>query len=90
MIGRTIERLLNGAYPDPDGGPPLRVPTKSVVIAQTLEGSEAALVRALDFGRHLDLFDTRRDDGAYGLVGVGQDLGVLDHEIAYMKRLPDL
>lgn len=59
MIGRTIERLLNGAYPDPDGGPPLRVPTKSVVIAQTLEGSEAALVRALDFGRHLAVVSDR-------------------------------
>lgn len=59
MIGQTIERLLNGAYPDPDGGPPLRVATKSVVIAETLEGSEAELVQALGFGRRLAVVSDR-------------------------------
>ncbi|RMD63326.1 MAG: iron-containing alcohol dehydrogenase [Alphaproteobacteria bacterium] len=49
----TLHRLLAGTYPDPDGGAPLGVPTRRVVIAPSLEGDEAALVRSLDFGSRL-------------------------------------
>jgi glycerol-1-phosphate dehydrogenase [NAD(P)+] len=49
----AIRRLLEGRYPDPDGGGVLRVPTRAVVIADSLAGQEADLVRALDLGRSL-------------------------------------
>jgi glycerol-1-phosphate dehydrogenase [NAD(P)+] len=51
VSGGTIERLLDGRHPDPDGGGPLHVPTRAVVIADTLAGAEADLVRRLDLGR---------------------------------------
>ena len=55
MPADTIDKLLRGEFPDPDGGPPLSVPTRSVVIADTLSGQEADLVGGLDFGRKLAL-----------------------------------
>ena len=33
MTADTLDALLRGALPDPDGGPPLAVPTRAVVIA---------------------------------------------------------
>jgi len=48
-----IERLLAGTYPDPDGGPPLRVATLKVVIAPALAGAEAACLDGLSLGRNL-------------------------------------
>jgi glycerol-1-phosphate dehydrogenase [NAD(P)+] len=53
MSLNLIDRLLSGTLPDPDGGPPLQVVTRSIAIAPTLRGSEADLVRALDLGSHL-------------------------------------
>ena len=50
---RLINQLLAGTLADPDGGPPLTVPTRSVVIAESLAGGEDELVRALDLGRRL-------------------------------------
>src|SRR5262245_35264399 len=47
----TIARLVEGRYPDPDGGGPLRVPTRAAVIADSLAGDEAALVARLALGR---------------------------------------
>ena len=49
----TLERLLAGDCPDPDGGAPLSVPTKSVVIEKSLAGMEAALIQDLDLGARL-------------------------------------
>ncbi len=45
-----IETLLSGRLADPDGGPPLCVPTRAVAIADSLAGREAELVAGLDFG----------------------------------------
>lgn len=53
MAEDLIDRLIAGTYPDPDGGPPLRVDTRAVAIAKTLAGTEADLVRPLGLGRHL-------------------------------------
>jgi glycerol-1-phosphate dehydrogenase [NAD(P)+] len=39
-----IDRLLAGTLADPDGGAPLRVATRSVAIAPSLDGTEADLV----------------------------------------------
>ncbi|HVZ00451.1 MAG TPA: sn-glycerol-1-phosphate dehydrogenase [Dongiaceae bacterium] len=55
MATRTLDRLLAGTFPDPDGGAPLRVDTKSVVIARSLAGSEGEVVHALGLGRTLAL-----------------------------------
>lgn len=53
MKGRTIQRILEGTYADPDGGPPLSVPTHAVAIEPSLAGTEAELVASLGFGRTL-------------------------------------
>jgi hypothetical protein len=48
-----IDRLVAGTYADPDGGGPLRVDTRAVVIARSLAGMEADAVRPLALGRRL-------------------------------------
>ena len=53
MSAETLRRLVAGEYPDPDGGGMLAVPTRSVVIAESLAGDEADLVAALGLGRRL-------------------------------------
>ncbi len=67
MTGDPLDSLLRGTFADPDGGPPLAVPTRSVAIADTLAGDEAGLVEGLDLGRKLALVsddNTRRVLGA--------------------------
>jgi glycerol-1-phosphate dehydrogenase [NAD(P)+] len=46
-----LAELLAGRWRDPDTGAPLAVPTRSVVIADTLAGREVALVRDLGLER---------------------------------------
>lgn len=48
-----LQRLLDGELADPDGGPPLAVPTGSVVIERSLAGREAELIGGLDLGARL-------------------------------------
>jgi len=48
----TLKRILGGVYPDPDGGAPLNVPTRAVVIENSLAGQEDILVRDLNIGQH--------------------------------------
>ena len=67
MTSDALDSLLRGTFADPDGGRPLAVPTRSVVIAETLAGDEAGLVAGLDLGRKLALVsddNTRRVLGA--------------------------
>ena len=45
----TITRLVDGTLPDPDGGEPLSVPTRRVVVADSLAGYEAEPIWDLDF-----------------------------------------
>jgi glycerol-1-phosphate dehydrogenase [NAD(P)+] len=53
MAQDVLERLLDGNLPDPDGGPPLSIPTRRVAIADSLDGGEAELVAGLALGEHL-------------------------------------
>ena len=53
MTRDTIERLLDGGLSDPDGGPPLSVPTRNVVIADSLDGGEAESVAGPGLGGRL-------------------------------------
>jgi glycerol-1-phosphate dehydrogenase [NAD(P)+] len=66
MTGDPIDSLLHGTFADPDGGPPLTVPTRSVAIADTLAGDEAGLIAALDLGRKLALVS---DDNTQRVLG---------------------
>jgi glycerol-1-phosphate dehydrogenase [NAD(P)+] len=61
-----IALLLEGRYPDPDAGSFLRVPTRSVLIAYTLDGMEAEAVSALDLGRHLAVVSDATTHGVLG------------------------
>lgn len=49
----TLGQLLRGEWPDPDGGPPIRIPVQSVAIERSLSGLEAALVAPLRLGRRI-------------------------------------
>ena len=53
MPRSLLERLLAGDFADPDDGSPLEVPTRTVVIADSLAGDEVDLVAALGMGRRL-------------------------------------
>ena len=53
MVEDIIDRLVAGTYADPDGGGPLRIETRAVVIAKSLAGMEADIVRPLSLGRRL-------------------------------------
>ncbi len=55
MKGDLIRQLIEGTFPDPDGGSPLSVPVRSVVIADTLKGEEQDLVASLELGARLAL-----------------------------------
>jgi glycerol-1-phosphate dehydrogenase [NAD(P)+] len=72
----SIDRLIAGDYPDPQGGPPLRVPTRAVVIADSLAGTEDSLVAGLDLGRRLTVVC---DPTTRALLGerVGRALGAV-------------
>ena len=48
-----LVRLLEGRYTDTENGASVAVATRSLVIADTIAGSEADLVAGLDFGRRL-------------------------------------
>jgi glycerol-1-phosphate dehydrogenase [NAD(P)+] len=49
----TIARLMAGDLPDPDGGRPLQIDTRSVVIAPSIDGAEADLVLPLGLGKSI-------------------------------------
>ena len=49
----TLGQLLRGEWPDPDGGPPIRVPALAVAIERSLAGLEADLVAPLRLGRRI-------------------------------------
>ena len=66
MSADMITKLVEGSLPDPDGGDMLRVATRSVVIAPSLRGSEAAIVAPLELGRHLAVVS---DSTTHALLG---------------------
>jgi glycerol-1-phosphate dehydrogenase [NAD(P)+] len=53
MSAALLQRLLEGRLTDPASGETVTVPTRSVVIAPSLRGREAALVRSLALGGRL-------------------------------------
>lgn len=55
MGADVIRQLLDGTFPDPDGGAALSVPVRDVVIADSLDGDERDLVARLALGGHLAL-----------------------------------
>ena len=58
-----LGELLRGEWNDPDGGPPLGAPVRTVAIEESLAGAEAGLVAALGLGGRYAVVsdpDTRR------------------------------
>ena len=66
MSVATLDRLLAGTHPDPDGGAPLKIDTKSVVIARSLAGQEGDVVAALGLGRRIAIVS---DDTTHAILG---------------------
>jgi len=61
-----LAQLLAGRYRDPETGEALVAAARSVVIEDSLDGSEAELVRALDLGRRLAVV---ADDDTHAALG---------------------
>ncbi|MFQ5957871.1 MAG: sn-glycerol-1-phosphate dehydrogenase [Alphaproteobacteria bacterium] len=85
MAQDTLDRLLRGEFADPDGGPPLNVPTRSVVIADSLAGREADLVAGLDLGKSLALVS---DDNTHRVLGARVAAALLPVARVSEVRLP--
>ena len=81
-----IERLLAGTYPDPDGGPPLSVSTRKVVIAPTLAGAEAACLDGLSLGRKLAVVS---DPTTHALMGAAIESALRGRATVVSLVLPD-
>lgn len=71
-----IALLLAGRYPDPDGAGMLSVPTRAVVIADSLDGLEADAVAGLALGRRLAVVSDPSTHAALG-ARVERALGCL-------------
>jgi glycerol-1-phosphate dehydrogenase [NAD(P)+] len=55
MAQQTLERLLAGTYPDPDGAGKLSVPVRTVVIGTGLGNAAASLIDPLGLGARLTI-----------------------------------
>ena len=66
MSAAILERLLAGAFEDPDGGAPLSVATQTVAIGAGLAGEAADRVRGLELGGRLAVVS---DDITAGVLG---------------------
>ena len=53
MAEHLIDAIVAGSVEDPDGGPAISVPTRSIAIEKNLDGCEADLVGGLGFGPRL-------------------------------------
>jgi glycerol-1-phosphate dehydrogenase [NAD(P)+] len=62
----VMEQLLRGDFPDPDGGGPIAIPVKSIVIERHLRGVEADVVRPLGLGQRLAVVS---DPATHGVLG---------------------
>tara|TARA_B100001123_G_C15327624_1_gene1030099 strand:+ start:2346 stop:3623 length:1278 start_codon:yes stop_codon:yes gene_type:complete len=62
----VIDRLVRGEYTDSASGNVLSVPTRSVIIRDSLRGDEGDLVRSLDFGSTLAVVS---DAATYDVMG---------------------
>ena len=65
-LDSTLQALLNGTFADPDGGPPLNVPTRAVAVEDSLDGQEAEWVKKLDLGRRLAVVSDPETRVAFG------------------------
>jgi len=70
----TMARLVAGDYADPDGGPPLSVPTRSVVIADSLAGREDDCIDGVGLAGRLAVVCDRITQAVLG-DGVARALG---------------
>ncbi len=86
MSADAIQDILAGRYADPDGGPALSVPTRSIVIAESLDGEEAGLVRALGFGRRLAIVS---DPATHAALGGRVERALAAIATVQPVRLPD-
>ncbi|MCK6450487.1 MAG: iron-containing alcohol dehydrogenase [Alphaproteobacteria bacterium] len=86
MTSIPIEALVDGRWTDPATGQPVMLPFRSIVIAPSLEGREAELVRRIDLGRRVAVVSDPATHEALG-QRVERALG----GIATVKsvRLPD-
>lgn len=84
----TINRLLAGTHPDPDGGAPLKVATRAVAVERSLGGMEADLVRPLGLGRCLAIVSDPETHGVMGAQVTRALRGIATIENVLLPRRP--
>jgi glycerol-1-phosphate dehydrogenase [NAD(P)+] len=82
----AIRALLEGTFPDPDGPGSLSVPTRSVVIAESLAGHEADLVAPLGLGRRLAVVS---DPATHAALGARVERALAATAVVQSLVLPD-
>lgn len=73
MFEQTLEQLLAGTFRDPDGGAPLGVNCRQVIVADSLEGREAGLLAGLDFDTRLAVVS---DENTHAVLGKRVELAL--------------
>jgi glycerol-1-phosphate dehydrogenase [NAD(P)+] len=81
-----IARLLAGTYPDPDGGQPLAVATKKIVIAASLAGAEESCVDGLPLGHTLAVVS---DKTTHAIMGANVERALASRGKIISIVLPD-
>jgi glycerol-1-phosphate dehydrogenase [NAD(P)+] len=88
-VSDVLARLINGAFPDPRTGSAVPMPIRSIVISETLAGTEADLVAALDPGGTLAVVSDPDTEAAMG-ARVGKALsGAARLMHIHLPRHPD-
>ncbi len=81
-----IARLLAGTYPDPDGGKPLTVATRKVVIAPSLAGDEASCADGLPLGSKIAVVS---DKTTHAIMGANVERALAGRGKVISIVLPD-
>lgn len=64
--GDVLDLLLRGEYRDPESGAAVSPPTRHLLISDTLNGAERALVEQLGFGKRIALVADKNTDDVLG------------------------
>lgn len=86
MTAALLERLLEGALPDPDGGPPLTVPTRAVIIAPSVLDAAVPCLKELALGRR---FAVVSDGITHRILGARVERALASFAAAETILLPD-
>jgi glycerol-1-phosphate dehydrogenase [NAD(P)+] len=84
--GGKIALLIQGTYPDPDGGAPVGVATRAIAIEPSLAGMERDLVASLGFERKVAVVSDRT---THAVLGDGVERSLSGSYVVQSVVMPD-